>query len=99
MRRKVHTELGENYVPFRLQILTVRRKKLEPEFERAFLSKVDKRLEHSKIQEPSSDAQSIIQAATPPWAESYDMSSSHDGSLVLYFALLYGAYVQFQTAS
>ena len=62
-----------------VNLLSRRRKKLEPQFERVFLSKVDKRLENAKIQEPIPDTQSIIQSATPPWAESYDMSSSQEG--------------------
>lgn len=72
------------YVLVSVHVLNYLRKKLEPQFERVFLSKVDKRLENVKIQEPISDAQSVIQAATPPWAESYDMSSTHEGKYSLH---------------
>ncbi|EKM53226.1 uncharacterized protein PHACADRAFT_210920 [Phanerochaete carnosa HHB-10118-sp] len=62
--------LDETEGPYRV------RKKLEPEQERIFLSQVDKKLQHLKIQEPSSDVQSVIQVVTPPWAESYEISAS-----------------------
>lgn len=45
---------------------------------------MDKRLQHIKIQEPVSDAQSVIQTATPPWAESYEISSTHEGESIRY---------------
>lgn len=49
-----------------------------------FLSQIDKRLQHVKIQEPSSDAQSVVQTATPPWAESYEISASSEGTDSIY---------------
>lgn len=63
-------KLDETEGPYRV------RKKLEPEHERVFLSQIDKKLQNLRIQEPSSDAQSVVQAATPPWAESYEISAS-----------------------
>ena len=63
------------------------RKKLEPEHERVFLSQVDKKLQHLRIQEPTSDAQSMIQPATPPWAESYEISASSEGTRKILLSL------------
>ena len=57
------------------------RKKLEPELEKAILSQIDRRLHNVKIQEPSVDTQSVMQSATPPWAESYEISSSGEGRI------------------
>lgn len=52
------------------------RKKLEPELEKAFLLKVDKTSPRTRVQEPSSEAQSMIQTDTPPWSDNYDITAA-----------------------
>jgi hypothetical protein len=51
------------------------RKKLEPQDEMSFNSRVDEH-EQGRHLEPDSDTQSIVQAEVPPWAEAYEISTT-----------------------
>lgn len=54
---------------------------MENDHEKAISFKVESRSHQSNIREPDSEAQSMLQAEVPPWAESYEISGDTDGEL------------------
>lgn len=53
------------------------RKKLEPQNDKAPSSRVDTNEQHIRdVQAPDSDANSVLQVEVPPWAESYEVSTT-----------------------
>ncbi len=62
------------------------RKKLEPELEKAFVLKISDSLSRDRVQDPPSEAQSMIGSEAPPWAESYEISSEQEGEFVYRWA-------------
>ncbi|KAF8584664.1 beach-domain-containing protein [Ramaria rubella] len=61
--------LDETEGPFRI------RKKLEPEQVKILSVKVNEEVSRN-IEEPDLDAQSVVQADLPPWAEAYELSAT-----------------------
>jgi hypothetical protein len=56
--------------------LTSRRKKLEPTFDHIINSKIDATRYSSEAGDVEPDVQSVINVEVPPWAESYELSST-----------------------
>ena len=68
--------------PDALQALKSRRKKLEPSFDHIINSKVDPTRRSGDAGEVEPDVQSVINVEVPPWAESYELSSTEtEGTL------------------
>lgn len=62
------------------------RKKLEPQNDKSLSTRVDSDEQHIRaVQVPEADTQSVLQVEMPPWAESYEISSTEmDGVLPLF---------------
>lgn len=75
--------------PFRnaLQALTSRRKKLEPTFDHMINSKVDPTHRSGEAGDVEPDVQSVINVEIPPWAESYELSSTETEGTFCLFAI------------
>jgi hypothetical protein len=59
-----------------LRTLTSRRKKLEPTFDHIINSKIDPTRSSGEAGDVESDVQSVINVEVPPWAESYELTST-----------------------
>jgi len=56
--------------------LTLRRKKLEPTFDHIINSKIDPARGPGEAGDVEPDVQSVINVEVPPWAESYELTST-----------------------
>ena len=59
-----------------LRALTPHRKKLEPTFDHIIHSNVDPTRRSGEAGDVEPDVQSVINIEVPPWAESYELSST-----------------------
>ena len=59
-----------------LRTLTSRRKKLEPTFDHIINSKIDQNRHSGEVGDVEPDVQSVINVEVPPWAESYELTST-----------------------
>ena len=59
-----------------LWALTLRRKKLEPTFDHIINSKIDPTRHSGEAGDVEPDVQSVINIEVPPWAESYELTST-----------------------
>jgi hypothetical protein len=82
MRPKVHIECGKRVSGDSVaQFLTIHRKKMESNMIAPLSSKVDESAHLRAIELPQQDDQPSFRVEVPPWAESYEISSTDvDGS-------------------
>ena len=59
-----------------LRALTSRRKKLEPTFDHIINSRIDPTRSSGEVGDVEPDVQSVINVEVPPWAESYELTST-----------------------
>ena len=82
-----HWRLDETEGPYRVRFvaspvrgalwaLTLRRKKLEPTFDHIINSKIDPNRHSGEAGDVEPDVQSVINIEVPPWAESYELTST-----------------------
>jgi len=67
-----------------LRNLTSRRKKLEPTFDHIINSKIDPTRHSGEAGDVESDVQSVINVEVPPWAESYELTSTESEGVYRY---------------
>lgn len=66
-----------------LRALTSRRKKLEPTFDHIINSKIDPTRQSGEAGDVEPDVQSVINVEVPPWAESYELTSTETEGMYL----------------
>jgi len=82
-----HWKLDETEGPYRVRFvaspargtsraLTLRRKKLEPTFDHIINSKIDPKRRSGEAGDVEPDVESVINIEVPPWAESYELTST-----------------------